>query len=161
MHLKRKTAWSNASLVGCRINCLIDFKEWHEGFVLQYHKSGKHFVEFRMANERRWLFMKKVAFYIVERPNSQTSDNNGEYKDSIDNEGLAPIEVGISAIISLKTEEVVNVIFYMVNVLGFVGLLRRYLFGVRLRTVSALQDLWQYIAGNWTFDPRSCLHHRD
>ena len=48
LHLKRKTAWSNSSLVGCRISCLIDSKEWHEGIVTQYHRSGKHFVEFRM-----------------------------------------------------------------------------------------------------------------
>ena len=48
LHLKRKTAWSNISLVGCRISCLIDSKEWHEGIVTQYHRSGKHFVEFRI-----------------------------------------------------------------------------------------------------------------
>ncbi|RYG96935.1 hypothetical protein EON65_53635 [archaeon] len=40
LHLKRKTAWSNNSLVGCRVNCLLDYKEWQEGFVTQFHKSG-------------------------------------------------------------------------------------------------------------------------
>lgn len=67
-HLKKKSAWSNSSLVGCRISCLVDYKEWHEGVVTQFHKSGKHFVEFRAVNEKRWLTMKKIAFYIVERP---------------------------------------------------------------------------------------------
>lgn len=92
MHLKRKTAWSNSSLIGCRINCLVDFKEWHEGLVTQYHKSGKHFVEFRMVNEKRWLVMKKVAFYIIERPPTNTNDNS-EFKDSGDGDNLAPVEV--------------------------------------------------------------------
>ena len=95
--MKRKTAWSNISLVGCRISCLIDSKEWHEGFVFQYHRSGKHQVEFRAIGERRWLNMKKIAFHIVERPNSSShSSFQGEYKESEENEkgsGLAPLEV--------------------------------------------------------------------
>lgn len=70
LHLKRKTAWSNASLVGCRISCLVDYKEWHEGIVTQFHRGGgRHLVEFRFVNEKRWLVMRKIAFYIVERPN--------------------------------------------------------------------------------------------
>eukprot|EP01035_Chromulina_nebulosa_P017950 gene17950-23577_t len=93
LHLKRKTAWSNSSLVGCRISCLVDYKEWHEGFVTQFHKSGKHFVEFRLVGEKRWLNMKKVAFYIVERP--QMLMDHCEFKDDdygdIDG-SLAPIE---------------------------------------------------------------------
>ena len=44
LHLERKTAWSNKSLVGCRICCLVDHKEWHEGYVTQYHKSGKIYI---------------------------------------------------------------------------------------------------------------------
>ena len=108
LHLKRKTAWSNQSLVGCRISCLVDYKEWHEGYVTQLHKSGKHYVEFRMVNEKRWLYMKKIAFYIVERPpyitssmssrsQSNFNDENGrssEFKSesSLENDGLAPIE---------------------------------------------------------------------
>eukprot|EP01038_Epipyxis_sp_PR26KG_P011039 gene11039-14823_t len=91
LHIKRKTAWSNSSLIGCRISCLVDFKEWHEGFVTQYHKSGKHFVEFRMVNEKRWLLMKKIAFYIVERPPVSVNDES-EFKDDLDRDGLAPIE---------------------------------------------------------------------
>jgi hypothetical protein len=95
IHLKRKTAWSNASLIGCRISCLIDSKEWHEGFVTQFHKSGKHFVEFRLIGEKRWLNMKKLAFYIVERP----LPNNGssEYKDDdvTEDANLAPIDVSV------------------------------------------------------------------
>jgi hypothetical protein len=67
LHLQRKTAWSNTGLVGCRISCLLDSREWHEGIVLQFHKSGKHYVEFRTNGERRWLDMLKMAFYIVER----------------------------------------------------------------------------------------------
>jgi hypothetical protein len=38
LHLQRKTAWSFKGLVGCRISCLLDSREWHEGVVLQYHK---------------------------------------------------------------------------------------------------------------------------
>lgn len=67
-------------------------KEWHEGHVTQFHKSGKHFVEFRLLQERRWLLMKKVTFYIIERPSVVTE--GGEFKDSGDHEAsLAPIEV--------------------------------------------------------------------
>lgn len=91
VHLQRKTAWSNVSLVGCRINCLVDLKEWHEGFVLQYHKSGKHYVEFRQVNEKRWLVMKKIAFYILERPVPEGKEGSEFKEDEI--EGLAPIEV--------------------------------------------------------------------
>jgi hypothetical protein len=78
--------------VGCRINCLVDYKEWFEGLVLQYHKSGKHYVEFRQVNEKRWLVMKKIAFYILERPPPAVAQE-GEYKDDSDCEGLAPVEV--------------------------------------------------------------------
>jgi len=68
-HLQRKTAWSNNSLIGSRISCLVDSKEWHEGIVTQFHpKSGKHYVEFRAIGEKRWLGMSKMAFYIIERP---------------------------------------------------------------------------------------------
>jgi len=81
LHLKRKTAWSNISLLGCRISCLVDSKEWHEGFVTQYHKSGKHLVEFRQFGEKRWLLMKKIAFYIVERP-ERASIGGSEYKEN-------------------------------------------------------------------------------
>ena len=81
LHLKRKTAWSNVSLLGCRISCLVDNKEWHEGFVTQYHKSGKHLVEFRQFGEKRWLLMKKIAFYIVERP-ERANIGSSEYKEN-------------------------------------------------------------------------------
>lgn len=95
VHLKRKTAWSNSSLIGCRISCLIDNKEWHEGFVSQF-RSGKHYVEFRMIGERRWMNMQKLAFHIVERPCVHlSSSSRGEFKDSeiSDTEDdLAPIE---------------------------------------------------------------------
>lgn len=77
-HLVRKTAWSNSSLVGCRISCLLDNKEWHEGLVTQYHKSGKHSVEFRAIGEKRWLSMSKMAFYIIERNMEQSI----EYKEN-------------------------------------------------------------------------------
>ncbi len=91
VHLQRKTAWSNTSLIGCRINCLVELKEWHEGFVLQFHKSGKHYVEFRQVNEKRWLIMKKIAFYILERPVSEGKEES-EFKED-ETEGLAPVEV--------------------------------------------------------------------
>lgn len=95
LHLKRKTAWSNESLVGCRINCLIDSKEWLEGYVCQYHKSGKHRVEFRVLNEKKWMMMKKSAFYIIERPTvANNYGGEGEVKDNEDlHDNLAPIEV--------------------------------------------------------------------
>jgi len=66
-HLTLKTAWTNESLVNARVSCLLDHKEWHEGYVLQFHRSGRHYVEFRTTGERRWLEMLKIAFYIVER----------------------------------------------------------------------------------------------
>ncbi len=107
LHLKRKTAWTNSSLLGCRISCLVDYREWHEGVVTQFHKSGKHFVEFRLVNEKRWLLMRKIAFYIVQRPpvpvrhfgsipggGSDSSGLNGEFKDS---SGDFPSEVNCFA----------------------------------------------------------------
>jgi hypothetical protein len=72
---------------------LVDFKEWHEGLVLQFHKSGKHYVEFRQVGEKRWLLMKKIAFYILERPQIYSKEDESEYKDDSDCEGLAPVEV--------------------------------------------------------------------
>jgi len=86
-------------LIGCRISCLIDNKEWHEAFVSQF-RSGKHFVEFRMIGERRWMNMKNVTFYIIERPSLHSPCcsfiNDGEFKDSETGddteEDLAPIE---------------------------------------------------------------------
>jgi len=102
-HLKRKTAWSDMSLVGCRISCLIDNKEWHEGFVTSLSSYGKHLVEFHLIGEQRWLNMKRIAFFIAERPPNRSSQeqalmtaDSGEYKE--DNiilrnaDGLAPIE---------------------------------------------------------------------
>lgn len=77
--MKRKTAWSNFSLIGCRISCLIDHREWHEGFVTGFHKSGKHNIEFRQIGEKRWLSMKKTAFYIIERSRSDLVMSNSNY----------------------------------------------------------------------------------
>jgi len=70
-HLKSKTAWSNSSLVGCRVSVLLENREWSEGLVSQYHRSsGKHCVEFRHSGARRWLVMLRTAFYIVDRSGS-------------------------------------------------------------------------------------------
>ena len=93
LHLQLKTAWSNKSLVGCRISCLLDIKEWHEGYVIQFHKSGKHCVEFRAICEKRWVNMKKMAFYIIERP-QYASTTFSEYKDDevVDSVNLASVE---------------------------------------------------------------------
>ena len=108
MHLQRKTAWSNKSLIGCRISCLVDFKEWHEGHVSQFHRSGKHYVEFRAIGEKRWLNMKKIVFYIIERPLSLVSCS-GECNDDeiFENSGLAPVEVEF-AILSYLWQVVLN-----------------------------------------------------
>lgn len=35
LHMVRKTAWSNQGLIGCRVSCLVDNWEWHEGLVTQ------------------------------------------------------------------------------------------------------------------------------
>mmetsp|Transcript_1814 Transcript_1814/g.2865 ORF Transcript_1814/g.2865 Transcript_1814/m.2865 type:complete len:670 (-) Transcript_1814:217-2226(-) len=83
IHLQRKTAWSNQSLLGCRISCLIDNKEWHEGIVTHYHRSGKHSVEFRSIGEKRWLNMTKMAFYIIEHG---PQDSTTEFKENDDGE---------------------------------------------------------------------------
>ena len=49
-----------------------------DGVVTQFHKSGKHCVEFHLVHQKRWLFMLKTAFYIVERPQSSTSAESKE-----------------------------------------------------------------------------------
>lgn len=94
LHLQRKTAWSNLSLVGCRICCLVEFKEWHEGYVAQYHRAGKHLIQFRVSGESKWMLMKKVVFYILERPVLSQNRDENEYKEGdVSQEGyLAPIE---------------------------------------------------------------------
>jgi hypothetical protein len=69
LHLKRKTAWSNKSLVGCRISCLVDNREWHDGLVLEFSPiTGKHRVSLEHLGEARWLQMLRMAFFIVQRP---------------------------------------------------------------------------------------------
>lgn len=45
-----------------------------------------------MASEKRWLIMKKIAFYILERPVVMNKDGS-EFKDDDESDGLAPIEV--------------------------------------------------------------------
>lgn len=141
LHLQRKTAWSNQSLVGCRINCLVDMKEWHEGLVTQYHKSGKHFVEFRLLQERRWLIMKKVTFYIIERP--AVHNDGSEFKDSGDHEiNLAPIEVRYYLSAWINTYfYITDIAFLGVNLLGFMGVLRGYNCRLRVCAVGAIQNL--------------------
>lgn len=90
LHMRRKTAWSNQSLIGCRVSCLLDNREWQEGSVIQYHKSGKHCVEFKATCQKRWLHMLRTAFYIIERPSVQQETKEAEPSDVSD--GLAPIE---------------------------------------------------------------------
>lgn len=94
VHLQRKTAWSNASLVGCRVSCLVECKEWHEAFVAQFHRSGKHLLQFRVSGENKWLNMTRVVFYIVERPLTHDRISSGEFKDcdSGIEDYLAPLE---------------------------------------------------------------------
>lgn len=68
LHLKRKTAWSNRSLVGCRISCLVDNREWQEGLVLEFSSmTGKHRVSLEHMAEVRWMHMLRTAFFIVQR----------------------------------------------------------------------------------------------
>jgi hypothetical protein len=85
-HLVKKTSWSNFSLVGSKISCLLDNREWHEGVVTQFHKSGKHSVEFQGIAEKRWIVMSKVAFYILERSQDQATEQK-ENEDNGDKSG--------------------------------------------------------------------------
>lgn len=39
LHMIRKTAWSNQGLIGCRVSCLVDNREWHEGLVTQVRRA--------------------------------------------------------------------------------------------------------------------------
>ena len=57
----------------------MDGKEWHEGLVTHYHRSGKHCVEFRSVSEKRWFHMLKLAFYVIE-PFDDHEKN--EFKDN-------------------------------------------------------------------------------
>ena len=50
-------------------------------------------MEFRQVNEKRWLMMKKIAFYILERPVPVSKDGH-EFKDD-EEDGLAPVEVSV------------------------------------------------------------------
>ncbi|KAJ8605221.1 hypothetical protein CTAYLR_000465, partial [Chrysophaeum taylorii] len=86
---RAETAWSNTSLVGCRVSVLLENREWSEGLVTQYHRSsGKHCVEFRHSGARRWLVMLRTAFYIVDRCNSALSEETKEPDGSLNSKGL-------------------------------------------------------------------------
>jgi hypothetical protein len=78
----------------------VDCKEWHEAYVSQFHRSGKHLVQFRISSESKWLNMTKVVFYIVERPTSMVR-GNGEYKDNDVGleDYLAPVEVCVEQLV--------------------------------------------------------------
>jgi hypothetical protein len=100
LHLKRKTAWSNKSLVGCRISCLVDNREWQEGLVLEFSAiTGKHRVSLEHLGEVRWMNMLRTAFFIVQRPVAAPG-SRGEQSETKDVEmdlkglemTLAPIE---------------------------------------------------------------------
>lgn len=68
MHLQRKTAWSNKSIIRCRVNCLLDGRSWQEGLVIGF-SLGKHFVNFYLIGEKRWINMAKTLFYVISQPN--------------------------------------------------------------------------------------------
>ena len=77
MHMIRKTAWSNLSLVGCQVSCFIDDTKWYKATVIHYHRSSKkHYVVLNETGECRWLNMLKTAFYICQRAkvNNSTPD---------------------------------------------------------------------------------------
>jgi hypothetical protein len=40
LHMVRKTAWSNAGLIGCRVSCLIDSREWQEAIVVAFQRCS-------------------------------------------------------------------------------------------------------------------------
>jgi hypothetical protein len=94
LHIKRKTAWSNTGLVGCRVSCFVDNREWHEGVVLSYLKSGKHCIELHNSKQKISLKMIRTAFYIIERPRHSSDALGMEVKEPepAEGEGLADIE---------------------------------------------------------------------
>ncbi len=69
LHLQRKTAWSNRGLVGARVSCLVDSREWQEGAVLEFSAATrKHHVVFEQLQQARWMHMQRAAFFILRRP---------------------------------------------------------------------------------------------
>ncbi|CAM9861953.1 unnamed protein product [Chrysoparadoxa australica] len=89
LHMQRKTAWSNLGLVGSRVSCLLDNREWQEGVVTQY-RNGKHLVSLRNSGEKRWLGMLRTAFYILQRP-ALSSEQECKEPESDPTKGLAPV----------------------------------------------------------------------
>ena len=83
-HMQRKTAWSNRSLVGCHVSVLLDNRDWQDGIVTQFHKCGKHCVDFHLLQQKRWLHMLKTAFYIVQRPQIRRQHGGSESKEPED-----------------------------------------------------------------------------
>jgi hypothetical protein len=82
-HLQKKTAWSHNSLIGSRICCLINDKEWHEGIVQNFHHSGRHFVHFVGSGHGIWLHMLTATFHIIQDEshyNPTKSDLSNECK---------------------------------------------------------------------------------
>ena len=79
--MQRKTAWSNRSLVGCQVSVLLDNRDWQDGIVTQFHKCGKHCVEFHILQQKRWLPMLRTAFYIMKRPPARRQYGDNESKE--------------------------------------------------------------------------------
>ena len=76
----------------------MEFKEWQEGYVIQYHRTGKHLIQFRVSGENKWILMKKAVFYILERPILLQNREDPEYKEGevVQEDYLAPVEVLIA-----------------------------------------------------------------
>jgi len=51
-HLKSKTAWSNAGLVGCRVSVLLENREWSEGLVAQRGPAREAWLSFGKKRAR-------------------------------------------------------------------------------------------------------------
>ena len=94
---------------------MIEQKEWHEGFVAQFHKSGKHYIEFRTMGEKRWLTMTKTAFYIVERPYSKDM-NEFKEDEAID---TSPSEVKLNIFNFEKNNDNSDLSSFSEGFLGF------------------------------------------
>lgn len=66
----------------------MDNKQWYDGIVLRFEKA-RHLVQIRTLDdqygERRWLNMRKVAFYVVEFPDCLVNEvKEPEYTDVIE-----------------------------------------------------------------------------
>lgn len=65
LHIRQKTAWSNRSLLGCRVAVMLEPERWYEGKVVAFNALREEHCVIYGDTEKHWCSMKSKVFYIV------------------------------------------------------------------------------------------------